>query len=308
MRPTVDFGVYAEAFADDHLPAQANVSLEAPFAMDKWRATKPPSRKPKEDKRLTEELVAAAMAGDVAAIESALRAGAQPWHTDRNGGTPLHFAAYYGWPEAVRVLIAFRADPNAREHTDTGLTPLHSAAMNGHKEVVTLLLAAQADPTTHDWRQRTPLALAELRVPKLLRSVQRGGRIAERAAMDVAARGVGMNPLDAAAMNSHKEVVALLLVAKADPGSDICHAAMDRRDDAVARLLRHAPAQREGVCTASGAPELAEPSAKGRISGAPPPPVSAGRRTGTAYPRARSTGSSGGKLTRPRSASAASGR
>jgi len=67
----------------------------------------------KEDPRLTEALIRASASGDAASIKLLLPLGAQVWHCDANGGTPLHFAAYHGHAEVVRLLLDRRANPNS---------------------------------------------------------------------------------------------------------------------------------------------------------------------------------------------------
>lgn len=95
-----------------------------------------------------------------------------------DGFTPLHLAAFFGKPEAARLLLSRGADVDARgwmtgtalhsaaagNHTEViaccsrpaadpnarqshGYTPLHSAAQNGNGEGVRLLLAHVADPS-----------------------------------------------------------------------------------------------------------------------------------------------------------------
>ena len=47
--------------------------------------------------------------------------------TDRNGWTPLHEAARSGHLDAVKLLIDFGVDKNARTHKGKGSTPLSIA-------------------------------------------------------------------------------------------------------------------------------------------------------------------------------------
>jgi hypothetical protein len=120
-------------------------------------------------------LISAARDGDLAGIHKGLTAG-----TDVNGGgrtdefTPIMWAALNGHTEIVKVLLANRADVNAKTsngHTalmcvtkgtsigtmllaagadvnasrDDGLTPLIQAVLTGNREMVTALLAKEAD-------------------------------------------------------------------------------------------------------------------------------------------------------------------
>ncbi len=62
---------------------------------------------------------------------------------DENGATPLHIAARYGQKAAAELLLANKADVNAR--TFKGVMPLHLAAQQGHKDMVELLLANKAE-------------------------------------------------------------------------------------------------------------------------------------------------------------------
>ena len=73
---------------------------------------------------------------------------------DEGGTTPLHWAAKKGDKDLVELLLANKADVNAR--TNAGDTPLHCAASNGHKDVVEFLLANKADVNATNNRRWTP--------------------------------------------------------------------------------------------------------------------------------------------------------
>ena len=72
--------------------------------------------------------------------------------------TPLHMAMYDGHRAMAELLLASQADVNA-QNTD-GQTPLHLAASKGHRELVELLLSQNADPGARDKAGRTPKAVA----------------------------------------------------------------------------------------------------------------------------------------------------
>ena len=57
-----------------------------------------------------------------------------------NAQTPLHEAAWYGDAEAIKALLAAKADPNARD--ELGQTPLHRARS---AKAIKLLLDAGTD-------------------------------------------------------------------------------------------------------------------------------------------------------------------
>jgi uncharacterized protein len=75
--------------------------------------------------------------------------GADPDLVDRrsaDGFTPLHYAAFFGGPRAVELLLSEGADPHAVTADDAHLRPLHSAAAARDAEAAQLLLEAGADP------------------------------------------------------------------------------------------------------------------------------------------------------------------
>jgi len=94
----------------------------------------------------------AARTGDLAAIESLLKAGAPvDAPGGGNGWTPLQHAIHKGQTAAVKALLAAGADANAGSRPDSsayqrGITPLMMAAGYGQLETVKALLAAGADP------------------------------------------------------------------------------------------------------------------------------------------------------------------
>ena len=81
--------------------------------------------------------------GNIEAVKQFLADGADVNVKDKDGGTPLSYAAFHGQTEIVELLIAKGADVNAKNKY--GVTPLHFAAGYGRKETVELLIAKGAD-------------------------------------------------------------------------------------------------------------------------------------------------------------------
>ena len=77
-----------------------------------------------------------------------------------DGWTPLHLAAFYGHPDAARLLLERGADVHALSRNPTANQPLHAAAVRGFRDVVELLLAHGADPNARAGGGWTPLHLA----------------------------------------------------------------------------------------------------------------------------------------------------
>jgi ankyrin repeat protein len=124
----------------------------------------------------------AAALGDVERLRTLLADDpevARTWSAD--GFTALHFAAFLGGADAVRVLLDAGADVHAVARNDMRVQPLHSAAALGDREACRLLLDAGADPNAAQHGGYVPLDEAELNgkaeLAELLRSrgAQRSG-------------------------------------------------------------------------------------------------------------------------------------
>jgi len=77
-----------------------------------------------------------------------------------DGFTPLHFAAFFGHPGAVRILLEAGADVTDVAQNPMRVQPLHSAAAAGSAEIVGLLLEHGADPNAEQEGGYTPLDAA----------------------------------------------------------------------------------------------------------------------------------------------------
>jgi ankyrin repeat protein len=150
----------------------------------------------------------AAKGGDLETAKTFLNANpdlvnARDEGTENPGYTPLHWAVFNGHKDVVELLVANKADVNARTKYDT--TPLILAAGRGDKDVVELLLANKADVNAKDSAGWTSLFLASMNgranVLDLL--------LANKADVNAKAND-GVTPLHAAVLRKHEDVADLL--------------------------------------------------------------------------------------------------
>src|SRR4051794_40851788 len=100
----------------------------------------------------------AAALGDTERLRAAGPAAAAARGAD--GFTALHLAAFFGGPEAVRVLLEAGADAHADAENPFHVHPLHSAAAVGNRDGVKALLEAGADPNVRQEQGFTALHTA----------------------------------------------------------------------------------------------------------------------------------------------------
>ena len=129
-----------------------------------------------------------------------------------DGSTALHLAALDGQSEMVRLLLASKAQVNARGLREE--TPLHMAMYDGHREMAELLLANQADVSAQNTAGETPLHVAARKGHRELVAL-----LLEHHAEVNAKDRQEATALHAAAAEGHKEVVELLLSQNADLGA-----------------------------------------------------------------------------------------
>lgn len=122
-----------------------------------------------------------------------------------DGFTPLHLAAYFGWEETVRLLIARGADVAAVSENALNVQPLHNALAGGHLDTAEVLIAAGADVRARQGGGWTPLHAAvrngSLEAIQLLLA---HGADPNQAAAD------GTTPLDLAARGAGSSLVGIL--------------------------------------------------------------------------------------------------
>jgi ankyrin repeat protein len=70
----------------------------------------------------------------------------------------IHYAVCDGDLPKVRALL--KSNPDLVFAKDIGMTPLHVAAFTGHKEIAELLVANRADVNARDKGNQTPLHMA----------------------------------------------------------------------------------------------------------------------------------------------------
>src|SRR5437879_298316 len=125
--------------------------------------------------------------------------------TKEEGFDPLGLAAFFGHPEAVKVLLEYGADVNHKPPSRFANTAVDAAVSGDHADVVRILLAAGANPNVRSEANYTTLHKAA--VPGNLDVVR---MLLEHAADVHAVRDGGHTPLDDAREKGHTASVDLL--------------------------------------------------------------------------------------------------
>jgi ankyrin repeat protein len=130
-------------------------------------------------------------------------------HASYASQTPLHLAVEYGHKDVAELLLANKADVEAKSYG--GWTPLLNAVFGGHKDLVQLLLTNKAEVNYQEDAGRSPLHVAAengyTEIAALL--------LANKADVNVKNRAGDM-PLHIAAAFGSKGMVELLLANKAE--------------------------------------------------------------------------------------------
>lgn len=146
-------------------------------------------------------------------------------NTDKNGNTPLYWAAHFGHIEFMQFLFTKGADPEPINLV--GNAPLHIATYGSHINAMKLILENRGDIEIRSKRMNTPLHVASWH-----------GKV--EAAKFLIMLGTDMNsrminggtPLHRAALNNQIETGKLLLLSGANPNA-IDHQRSTARDRAI---------------------------------------------------------------------------
>ena len=123
-------------------------------------------------------------------------------------GTPLHYAALWGFDFIGQFLIVEHSqDVNTRDFANE-MTPLHLASMRGHGKIARMLVERGAEVNSRNGtNDMTPLHLASMRghveIARML--VERGAEVNSRNGTN------DITPLHLASMRGHENIALLLL-------------------------------------------------------------------------------------------------
>ncbi len=171
---------------------------------------------------LNEELLEAALNGDMVKVELLIEKGVDINAKDDSGWTALIHAARHGHTEIAEFLIQKGAEVDAKDIN--GWTALMYAAYNGHTETVELLIEKGADINAKNIYELTALMWAamegHIKTVKLL--LQKGADIDAKTMYtdDTALMGV--------ASNGHTEIAELLI----ENGANVVYALIHGNNDA----------------------------------------------------------------------------
>jgi len=120
-------------------------------------------------------LFAAAAQGDAAQIKALVAKGARVDAKDGYGRTPLHVAAYGAKHEAMRALVAAKANPNALENDRYDIVTIAAVANDVPTLKVALELGCSAKNITSRYDGTALIAAAHLGHAEVVRTLIRAG-------------------------------------------------------------------------------------------------------------------------------------
>lgn len=149
--------------------------------------------------------------GNCELIRRMMEAGVNPDIAQDDGTTGLWLAAENGCTEALKLLLAHRANPDAVRNPGQ-VSALFIASQNGHTAEVENLLANGANPNLCKTTGSSPLFIAsQQNFPDIARLLLQGGAKVDEP------NGNGVTPLAVGAFRGNMMVVKHLLAAGADP-------------------------------------------------------------------------------------------
>jgi uncharacterized protein len=120
-------------------------------------------------------LFAAAAAGDNGRIRQLLGEGGRADVRDSRGRTPLHVAAHGGHRQAMRLLVAGGADPNALDADRYDIVTIAAVADDLPTLREALALGCRAGNVTSPWDGTALIAAAHLGHPEVVRALIQAG-------------------------------------------------------------------------------------------------------------------------------------
>ena len=140
-------------------PAQVLLSLIAPFTIMNLLTRIFCGTRREKAQRMNQQLLHAALYGNLELVEQALQNGANLDATNHWGKTPLHLVCWYGHLDVVQYLLTSHA-ANLEATDNNGWTPLIEACYEGHLTVVKYLATHGANVEAVDNEGLTPLHFA----------------------------------------------------------------------------------------------------------------------------------------------------
>lgn len=156
-------------------------------------------------KKKTLDIFEASALGRIERLKECIRHASAVNSHSKDGFTALHFACFFGQPEAARTLVENGAAVDSVAANPTQVMPLHSAAATRNLEAARLLLEHGAPANVRQQGGWVPIHAA----------AQNGDRpmvelLLEHGADPKMANDAGKTPASAAREKGHEEIAALL--------------------------------------------------------------------------------------------------